>query len=81
MGGLMGVSLATIAVALWQMRRRLRRDVDAVFIDLADDDGNDPAAARNLTQMANRVYLILAVLALLLACYGLWTVVTHLRWG
>lgn len=81
MGGLMGLSGAVIAVALWQMRRRLHRDVDAVLSDIAADELAAPGAAGPMTRLANRAYLVLAILALALACYGLLAVVMHLRWG
>ena len=60
MGGLMGLSLAVIAMALWQMRRRLRRDVDAALLDIAADDLAEPDAAGHMTRLANRFYLVLA---------------------
>ncbi len=81
MGGLMALSLGIIAVALWQMRRHLRRDVHAALHDTAEGGLADPDAARQMTHLTDRIYLVLAVLALALAGVGLITVVTRLRWG
>ena len=65
------------------MRRHLRRDVHAALHDTAEGGlaDPDPDAARQMTHLTDRIYLVLAVLALALAGVGLITVVTRLRWG
>ena len=81
MGSLMGLSCVAIVLTLWQMRRRLRARFFRTLQDgINADEAADVEAARSMTRMTHAAYLVLAVAALVAACYGLLAVVSRMQW-